>query len=508
MQAIQSYAISLSRVSALALGVFLAVGVPRAQAGSIDPELASQLKRESAAQRYPVVIRLANQANLAELSARVAGLPQAQRGGRLLEALDGFAKAQQAPLLQELKKRGAERVTPLVTVNAIAADLTARDIRELALRTDVGTLRYDIGLLAPTRQAMADPCHPARPTPRARLPKSCNSTTQVAAAPVGSPAAFDIQVPASASIAPLGVAEAWQAGFTGKGVTVAVIDTGVDTRQQDLAGSFRAGPGDWFDVHNEQPRPVDRHGHGTQITGLVVGASGSGQTLGVAPQAKWIAARVYNNRNIGRLSDLHRVMAWVLDPDGKPATPDTPQIALNAWGLGDRIGSCDTEFASDIAWLRAAGVHVVFAAGNGGPSENTSVSPANNPGALSVGALDASGQLASFSSRGPSACDRKPYPEVTAPGEGLRTTDLSAGVMSAYTLGTGSSFAAAVVAGELALLVQARPGVSMVERESLLRTVPGDNRPALLRALGLSVSAAAPKTSGIASIGATEQVSR
>lgn len=506
MQVIPSFTIWSSSAKLLALGALLVFGTVTAHAGTVDPELTARVRRESVAQRYPVVIRLVKQASVADLSARVASLPQPQRGGRLLEALEAFAKVQQAPLLTELKTRAAERVTPLATVNAIAADLTARDIRELALRDDVASLRYDIGLLAPTRQAVADPCRPARPTPKVRLPKFCNNGAAGAASPAAVAAAFDSKAPASAAIAPLGVAEAWQAGFTGKGVTVALIDTGVDARHPDLAGSFRAGAGDWFDVHGEQARPVDRHGHGSQIAGLVVGANGSGQTLGVAPQAKWIAARVYNNRNIGRLSDLHRIMAWVLDPDGKPATPDTPQIALNAWGLGDRPGSCDTEFASDIAWLRAAGVHVVFAGGNGGPADNSSVSPANNPGALAVGAIDAAGQLASFSSRGLSACDRRAYPDVTAPGEVLRTTDLSAGALASYAVGTGSSYAAALVAGELALLLQARPAQGMLEREALLRPVAGDTRPALLRALGLT--AVAPRTGTTVSIAATAEAPR
>lgn len=488
MQVIRSSTTSSSSTSAIALGVLLAIGASAAQAGSVDPELTAMLRRESAALHYPVVIRLAKQANPAELAPRVANLPQAQRGGRLLESLTAFATTSQAALLHDLKGRGAERVTSLVTVNAVAAELTAKDIRELAARDDVASIRYDIGLLAPSRQVVPDPCHPARPTPRARLPKYCNAPRDAANPSALPAAAFDPKAPASASIAPLGVADAWSAGFTGKGVTVALVDTGVDIRHPDLAASFRGGAGDWFDVHGEQPRPSDRHGHGSQIAGLVVGASASGQTIGVAPQAKWIAARVYNNKNIARLSDLHRVLTWVLDPDGKPATADTPQIALNAWGLGDRAGTCDTEFATDIAWLRAAGVHMVFAAGNGGPAANSSVSPANNPGALSVGALDATGQLSNFSSRGPSACDSRAYPDVTAPGEALRTTDLSAGVMQSYTIGTGTSFAAALVAGELALLVQAHPSMSMAERESILRTSPGDNRPALPRALGIAAA--------------------
>ena len=158
------------------------------------------------------------------------------------------------------------------------------------------------------------------------------------------------------------------------------------------------------------------------------------------------------------------------------------QVTVRALGRDD-------EFAADLRWLRAAGMHVVFAAGNGGPHENSSVSPANNAGAMAVGALDGSGQMAMFTSRGVSACDARPYPDVMAPGELLRTTDLSAGGVPVTTSGTGTSFAAAVVSGELALLAQARPSMPMGEREALLRAVPGETaKSPLLRALGLSTA--------------------
>lgn len=422
----------------------------------------------------------------AELGKRVAGLPPGQRGGALLASLNAFARSQQAPLLQELARRKAEHVVPLVTVNAVAAYLNAADIRALAGREDLTTIRYDIGLVAPSRRVVTDPCRPARPTPRQRLPKQCRDGGQAAVKPPVVAAAFDAGRPPSPDVAATGAPLAWKVGFNGKGVTVALVDTGVDIAHPDVAGRFRGGASDWFDVHGESPRPVDRHGHGTQIAGLVLGAGSSGQTLGVAPQAQWIAARVYNNRNVGRLSDVHRIMAWLLDPDGNPATPDTPQVVLNAWGLGDRPGVCDTEFALDLRWLRAAGLHVVFAAGNGGPSENTSVSPANNSGALAVGALGDDGELALFSSRGVSACDARPYPDVAARGEMLRTTDLSAGPIAATTAVSGTSYAAALVAGELALLAQARPQARPEERESWLRAVPGDKRAPLVRVLALS----------------------
>lgn len=480
MQAIRWSGTSWSSRCVAALAA--ALGTSAAAAASVEPELAARLARDTGTQHYPVILRLAQQPDANEMAQKVAAVPQGQRGGRLLEALKAYNAPLQAPLLQELQARHAQEVVPLVTLNAVAAQLGAKDIRELAKRGDLASIRYDIGLLAPSRRLMADPCKPARPTPRQRLPKSCRGEVRPAAP--AQPVAFDARQPASPLLQAIGAPDAWEAGYTGKGVTVAIVDTGIDTAHPALAGSFRGAAGDWFDVHGEQTRPMDRHGHGTQIAGLVAGTGASGQTLGVAPQAKWIAARVYNDRNVGRLSQLHRIMAWLLDPDGRPATPDAPQIVLNAWGLGDRPGQCDDEFARDLRWLRAAGMHVVFAAGNGGPMDNSSVSPANNAGALAVGALDGAGQLATFSSRGVSACDARAYPDLAVPGELLRTTDLSAGGLPLTTLGTGTSYAAAVASGELALLLQARPDMPVAEREALLRAGPGETKP-LLRALGL-----------------------
>lgn len=482
MQAIRWSRASWSGKGVAALSAAVMCGSVAASA-TVEPELAARMARDQGSQPYPVILRLVQQPDVNEMAQKVAGLPQGQRGGRLLEVLKAYNTPLQAPLLLDLQSRRAQEVTPLVTLNAVAAHLPAKDIRELAKRSDIASIRYDIGLLAPSRRMVADPCKPARPTPRQRLPKSCRTEGRPAATVQA--AAFDAQLPASPVLQALGAPAAWQAGYTGKGVTVAVVDTGIDASHPALAGSFRGGASDWFDVHGEHATPMDRHGHGTQIAGLVSGTAAGGQTLGVAPQSRWIAARIYNDRNIGRLSQLHRITAWLLDPDGKPATPDAPQIVLNAWGLGDRPGTCDDEFARDLRWLRAAGMHVVFAAGNGGAMDNSSVSPANNAGALAVGALDGEGQPALFSSRGVSACDARPYPDLMAPGELLRTTDLSAAGMPITTVGTGTSYAAALLSGELALLVQARPELAMAEREALLRAVPGENKP-LLRALGLA----------------------
>ena len=98
----------------------------QAGAATVEPELAARLARETGPHRYPVILRLAQQPDPAQFAQKLQGVAQAQRGGRLLEALKAFNAPTQAPLLKELQTRRAEEVQPLDTVNAIAAHLGAR----------------------------------------------------------------------------------------------------------------------------------------------------------------------------------------------------------------------------------------------------------------------------------------------------------------------------------------------------------------------------------------------
>jgi serine protease AprX len=91
-----------------------------------------------------------------------------------------------------------------------------------------------------------------------------------------------------------------------------------------------------------------------------------------------------------------------LDPDGDTSSADAPAIVNNSWNLQSTVDQCNQEFAPDITALRAAGIAVVFAAGNDGPDEATSAGPANDLGRLSVGAADSAASVTGFSSRGPS----------------------------------------------------------------------------------------------------------
>jgi subtilisin family serine protease len=182
--------------------------------------------------------------------------------------------------------------------------------------------------------------------------------------------------------------------------------------------------------------------------GIMVGGETGGTAIGLAPQASWIAVKIFNDQGGSNATAIHQGYQWLLDPDGDPATADAPHVINNSWTFS--YPSCDLEFELDIASLRAAGILPVFAAGNGGPNFETSYSPANNPSAFAVGATDNNNQLYGFSSRGPSNCGGSSgvFPELVAPGMGIRTADL----YGLYWDATGTSMAAPHVAGGLALL--------------------------------------------------------
>ncbi|MBI5694646.1 MAG: S8 family serine peptidase [Nitrospirae bacterium] len=259
----------------------------------------------------------------------------------------------------------------------------------------------------------------------------------------------------------------WSLGFTGEGVVVASIDSGVDVQHPALASSYRGGQNSWFDPYGQHAAPYDALGHGTQTTGIIVGKAPDGTVYGVAPGAKWIAAKAFNDSGNAVISAIHEAYQWALDPDGNPDTDDAPDIVNNSWG-SVVSGTCDQEFNADIQAFRTAGILPVFSAGNFGPSPNSGVSPANDAGALSVGGTDLQDVVVSSSSRGPSSCDGSIFPLLTAPGWDILTTDLSLGGSPNYVYTYGTSFAAPHVSGAAAVLLSALKTVGVDQLEQTL----------------------------------------
>ncbi len=260
--------------------------------------------------------------------------------------------------------------------------------------------------------------------------------------------------------------EVWSAGDTGSGIVVATLDSGVDVTHPDLAASWRGGSNSWFDPYAQHPdTPTDLMGHGTGVTGVMVGGSSSGATIGTAPGASWIAARVFDDAGHSTVSAVHQTFQWLLDPDADPGTADAPRVVDASWSLGAGPG-CDLTFQPDVQALRRAGILPVFPAGNFGPTTSSSVSPANYPEALSVGAVSTSGLVMSSSSRGPSGCGgrTRAFPDLVAPGQNIETADR----YGLYQYLSGTSVAAPHAAGVLALLLAAAPALSPDQQLALL----------------------------------------
>jgi serine protease AprX len=375
----------------------------------------------------PVIVRLDAQASL-------SGLPQprAQRVRELVTRLQDTARTTQLPVLQLLATRQRQglvgRVRPMWVMNAVAVTATQSVIDEL----------------------------------RAMPPVAGVTPDGTGIVPVASTPQWNISL---ANATP-----AWDAGDTGQGVVVASLDTGVDVTHPDLASRWRGGSDSWYDPYGQHTAgPVDFSGHGTQTMGVMVGGDAGGSSIGVAPGAKWIAARVFDDQGSATVSAVHLAFQWVLDPDQDPATADSPQVVNNSWTM---TSGCSLEFLPDIDALRAAGIVPVFAAGNGGPGADTGFSPANNPGALAVGSTSSLDVIANDSSRGPTSCGGtgRTFPSLVAPGVGIRTSDLFSG----YTTQSGTSLAAPHVAGALALLLSAHPGLSATAQETALTSTAVD----------------------------------
>ncbi len=256
----------------------------------------------------------------------------------------------------------------------------------------------------------------------------------------------------------------WQLGFTGEGVIVGGVDTGVEGTHPALSGNWHGNSVPaykaWHDPVYGTTFPTDTEGHGTHTTGTMAGLDpNTSDTIGAAFGAEWIHGRSVPGYGETFLANLQ----WMLDPDGNPnTTNDRPDVVNCSWG--DVPGSCYSSYIPAIQNLEAAGVAVIFAAGNTGPAASTIMAPAKSNftdlQVFSVGALDGNYDdllIAAFSSRGPTTCingsanDIKP--EVSAPGLNVR----SSWIGETYFYGAGTSMATPHVSGAIALLKQAFP---------------------------------------------------
>jgi subtilisin family serine protease len=262
------------------------------------------------------------------------------------------------------------------------------------------------------------------------------------------------------------VAHQQMPGLTGEGVKVAIVDTGVDCAHPDLPQPLPFGELDGFNALPTEGLYCDKHGHGTHMAGIIAARMNSRGIIGVASKASIVAVKVLDDRGYGFLSDLLNGLDWIYNN----------QIRKNIWvvnmSLGFDTGSRPLQQA--IQRLYERGTLMVAAAGNScsddpgqdesggeegeGPTCDASQTgvkyPARYPGVLAVTATDSKDVVTTYSTTGPQVA-------LTAPG-GIHTGEqiLSTYLNGRYGKGSGTSQAAAHVAGALALKRQQQPRIT------------------------------------------------
>lgn len=271
--------------------------------------------------------------------------------------------------------------------------------------------------------------------------------------------------------------EVWAMGIDGSGTVVASIDTGVQWDHPALKEKYRgynASTGqtdhdfNWFDATAGQATPYDDLGHGTHVTGTMVGSETNGANqVGVAPGAKFISVKAFA-ANGGTDVDLLEAAQWILAPtdsEGNARVDMAPDVVNNSWGGGPGLDEWYRDVV--ISW-RAAEIFPEFSAGNttltnpGGPG--SVASPANYPESFATGATDINNAVASFSLRGPS-----PYaeikPDISAPGVNIRSSVPGGGYEGGWN---GTSMSGPAISAVAAMLRQVNANLSVDEMEQIL----------------------------------------
>ncbi len=398
-------------------------------ATKIDKVVQNTLTQSGSATFFVV---LNSEANLSSVTA--TGRAGTQRTKDVFAAKTSFADRTQAGLRDLLTARGAQ-FTPFWIVNTIK--VTGGDA------------------------ALADEIA-ARPEVKQIVPERLHEIPQP------SPGQAEAQIDAVEwNISQINAPKVWS-DFSdrGEGVVVANIDTGVSYQHPALVGKYRGTKGDgtfdhnynWFDPSkacgNPSLAPCDNNNHGSHTMGTMVGDDGTNQ-VGVAPGAKWIAAKGCESSSCSDTSLLASGQ-WVVAPtdlNNQNPRPDlAPDVVNNSWGGGGN----DTWYQETVQTWVAAGIFPAFSNGNSGALGcNSSGSPGDYAVSYSAGAYDINGTIASFSSRGP-GIGGIVKPNIAAPGVNVRSSLGSGG----YGTMSGTSMASPHVAGTVALLWSASPSLA------------------------------------------------
>ena len=265
--------------------------------------------------------------------------------------------------------------------------------------------------------------------------------------------------------------DAYRLGLTGKGIGVAVLDTGIFPHR-DFEDRIKA----FHDVVKRKPQPYDDNGHGTHISGIIGGSglSSDGKYQGVAPDCNLISVKVLDHKGNGYASDVLAGLKWI---ERNKELYGIRIINISVGSFTKKGMSEDSALVRgvDAAW--DAGFVVVVAAGNNGPGRYTITTPGISRKVITVGCSDdykevdvAGSRMIDYSGRGPtSACICKP--DLVAPGSSIVSCAARPG---GYTVKSGTSMSTPLVSGAIALLLQKYPSMTNKDVKLWLREMVVD----------------------------------
>lgn len=260
----------------------------------------------------------------------------------------------------------------------------------------------------------------------------------------------NVEAASDQSVPQTGAPKVWESGYDGSGITVAVLDTGVDDQHPDLKGKVIKSRN-----FTTSETASDHHGHGTHVAGIIAsnGKGDNGKYKGVAPGASILNGKVLGDSGSGQLSWIIAGMEWAAENGAH---------VINMSLGGNPTDGTDPVSQALNNLTEHYGVLFVVSAGNDGPNKETVGYPGSADAALTVGSVDKSSRLAITSSRGPRINDYAIKPEITAPGVNIvsaraKGTYMGSVVGDHYTQASGTSMASPHVAGAAALMLQKNP---------------------------------------------------
>ena len=426
--------------------------------------------------KIKINIILKEQSDVTELMRAASVFPnKAARRKFVVNALKQQASVSQFAILQQLDEWESvgqvEEIRPLWIVNSVSCYATETVIQELELRNDIMTV-YSCKQL------------PLIDESQATAIESGNSRE------------------ITENLLQVNADRVWELGYTGEGVLIAIIDTGVSLTHADLQGQFWDGgaefPNHGYDFADHDNNPSDRHGHGTHVAGTLCGTGLSGAQTGVAPNAKIMVLKVFGDNQQTDETFLVEAIQFAVEHGA-----DLLNMSLG-WPYPDPVvklmcrQACENTLAAGIVASVAAGnvrdlqylvpiPHNIYTPGDCPPPylhEDQMVNPGGVSCVISVGAVDYNDTITYFSSVGPSTWTNValyndyPYnpespteiglirPDICAPGLNIKSLDYHND--NGYCLMDGTSMATPCVAGTIALMLSKNPELTPAQIDEIL----------------------------------------